>query len=272
MKNLIITESEKRRILNMHKSATSNHYLMRESFVISEQEITAEDRLKNFNNLIKKGDEQLKNMIKYSLTYPQDGESVFNLQFTAEDFKTPFSKGNNLINDQTEITDGLNVIINLYNQAKALYTDPKIVKKQKLVGTPEQVQNNLSIVQEKINNANSYLTNYNNLLPKLKEIKNQSDKLQSQAMEKPYLDAGFQKVNEINLPDGEYKTNPECADQSNLGPTSIWDLYIYDNNNKWTNYLFRPTSGSMPRSGPSPSVTVSGKKITSREGIIYYKQ
>jgi hypothetical protein len=27
----------------------------------------------------------------------------------------------------------------------------------------------------------------------------------------------------------------------------------------------------MPRSGPTPSVTVSGKKITSREGIIFYK-
>jgi len=268
MKSLIITESEKNRILNMHKSATSNHYLIKESFVISEQEIKAEDRLKNFNNLIKIGDEQLNNVIKFSLTYPQGVESVFNLQFTSESFKTPFSIGNKLINDQSNITDSLNEIINQYNQAKSLYTDPNIATKRKFVGTPEEVQNNLSIVQKRVDDATSYLTNYNNLIPKLKE---QSNKLASEPMEQPYITAGFKKVNEINLPDGVYQTNPEGTSQSNLGPTSIWDLYIYDNSNKWTNYVFRPTSGSMPRSGPSPSVTVSGKKITSREGIIFYK-
>lgn len=31
MKNLLITESEKNRILGMHKSATSNHYLMEQN-------------------------------------------------------------------------------------------------------------------------------------------------------------------------------------------------------------------------------------------------
>jgi hypothetical protein len=271
MKSFTITESEKNRILNMHKSATSNHYLIKESFVISEQKIKAEDRLNNFNNLIKKGDEQLNDVIKYSLTYPQGVESVFKLQFTSEDFKSPFSKWNDLINDQTKITNSLNEIINQYNQAKSLYTDPNIVTKRKFVGTPEEVQNNLSIVQKRVDNATSYLTNYNNLIPKLKGVKDQSDKLASESREQPYITAGFKKVNEINLPDGVYQTNPEGTSQSNLGPTSIWDLYIYDNSNKWTNYVFRPTSGSMPRSGPTPSVTVSGKKITSREGIIFYK-
>ena len=271
MNNLFnLNEEEKSRILNLHESRKPNHG----TALLTEQKKDRKDeRLKKFNELIKLGDDKLKNVIHYRLTFPKGVDSVLDWEFKAKHFEMFNSTGSMLIEYEEEIIQKLNASIELYNQAKSLYTNPKVVKKKRLVGTPEEVENNLSLVDEKINKANSYLTKYNNLLPKLKEIKSQADKSRKERNDKKVnsvmLKAGLQKVSEIDVADGTY----DSADSSPLpnGPKGIWNLYIVDANNKWTGYLFIPKGGSMPRSGPRPQLEIKGKQVTTRPGTLWYK-
>ena len=265
-----INESEKNRILNLHKSRKPHHGT---SLLNEQKEDRKDERLKKFNGLIKEGDDKLNNVIHYRLTFPRGKESVLDWEFKAKHFKLFNSTGSSLLEYEEEIIQKLNASIKLYNQAKSLYTNPKVVKKKRLVGTPEEVENNLSIVDEKINKANSYLTKYNNILPKLKEIKSRTDKSKSEASEKKLnsamLKAGLEKVSEIDIADGTYNS----ADSSPIpnGPNSIWDLYIVDDNDKWTGYLFKPKGGGMPRSGPRPPLEIKDKQVITRPGTIWYK-
>ena len=265
---IIISEEEKNRILNLHESRKPHHGT---SLLTEQKEDRKDERLKKFNELIKEGDDKLNNVIHYRLTFPRGKESVLDWEFKPKHFEMFNSTGSSLLEYEEEIIQKLNASIELYNQAKSLYANPKVVKKKRLVGTPEEVENNLSLVDEKINKSNSYLTKYNNLLPELKEIKNKKFKGDKERNEKKLnsvmLKAGLQKVSEIDVADGTY----DSADSSPIpnGPEGIWNLYIVDANNKWTGYLFVPKGGSMPRSGPRPQLEIKGKQVTTRPGTLY---
>jgi hypothetical protein len=210
-----------------------------------------EERINKFNSLIQQADKIYRELKK-------------GIDLNELDFDYPFSNEHTFLKKINGEEDYNTPLMDVLKKAQSLYSDESLNKKRKYVGDPSEIKKNINIVNQKI----SEIKNFTSQLQKgLDAYQNQ----RGQEILKKYTDHGFEKVEGINLPDGTYVTNPDGTDQSKLGPNSIRDLYIYDNDNNWTGYLFTPTSGGIPRSGPSPEVTVKNKKVTSSEGVIYFK-
>jgi len=95
--------------------------------------------------------------------------------------------------------------------------------------------------------------------------------------EERYVKAGFKKVNEINLPDGNYIGNPDNENYYTLANSMnvryVNDVLVYSNDGKFTGYLLEELSPS--RSGISNlELTLTGKKFGDwgmKPGGIFFK-
>ena len=87
-----------------------------------------------------------------------------------------------------------------------------------------------------------------------------------------YIEAGYQKVSEINLPDGTYIGNPDpeySSESSKENLRHVADLYIYDSAKKITGYVISLRSPS--RSGEENKEVLITNKQADVAGDYYFK-
>lgn len=101
-----------------------------------------------------------------------------------------------------------------------------------------------------------------NVKPLLNEQETEGEE-ETKPYENPmYANAGYQKVNEINLPDGEYIANPipevrQIPDWGNL--KYVQNLFLFTKEKKYTGYILVLKIASRSGEDNQP-ITISGKK------------
>lgn len=196
------------RLLNEELSKIKHLFNYEMGDVISEQEkLKKKERQEKFNKLIKDGDDDIKFVDNYvdldkEITSKDGGKNGW------------FRIGNNRVHWtelKSDVNGRLNRALERYEAAKLLYSD--------LPKRNRNIENNLSIVDEKIKEVNSYLTKSENFMANLKKIVDEREAEKQK-------EHGYELVDKVDLPNGEYN-----------GAGGGDGYIIRDKNGEYTGYL-----------------------------------